>query len=79
MHIDSIQWFLRNFKNFLSERRTIKSIDKNLFIFKTKMKIQNKEKTSSNNNLNLEKELFLLEKICLKKLILEIIIILMKV
>ena len=62
MHIDSIQWFLRNFKNFLSERRTIKSIDKNLFIFKTKMKIQNKEKTSSNNNLKSRKRIIFIGK-----------------
>ena len=62
MHIDSIQWFLRNFKNFLSERRTIKSIDKNLFIFKTKMKIQNKEKTSFNNNLKSRKRIIFIGK-----------------
>ena len=46
----------------MSERRTIKSIDKNLFIFKTKMKIQNKEKTSSNNNLKSRKRIIFIGK-----------------
>jgi hypothetical protein len=53
---------LRNFKNFLSERRNVIYIEKKLFKFEIKIKIPNKEKTGSNDNLKSRKNIIVIGK-----------------